>query len=151
MESLADLKKYITMLVETNRALASDLDASRRVAASLGHQRDAFELETNRLRSELEQTTLSCNPDSWRQQIRQLRAEAAEQQRELEQNQARLGRAEERVSTLTTALARAERERDAARRELEDFRDVMDQIRCSVQGGLEDAIRRADPGPERWD
>jgi len=152
MESLADVKKYIARLVETNRALASDLDASRRVAASLGHQRDAFELETTRLRSELEQSALGpTNSDSWRQQTRQLRAELAEQQRELEQNQARLRRAEERVSTLTAALGRAERERDAMRRELEEFRDAMDRIRSSVQGGLEDAIRGAEVGAERWD
>jgi chromosome segregation ATPase len=151
MESLVDVKKYIARLVETNRALASDLDASRRVAASLGHQRDAFELETTRLRNELEQSALGSNSDSWRQQTRQLRAELAEQQRELEQNQARLRRAEERVSTLTAALGRAERERDAMRRELEEFKDVMDQIRSSVQGGLEDAIRGAEVGAERWD
>ena len=151
MESLADVRKYIARLVETNRALASDLDASRRVAASLGHQRDAFELETTRLRSELEQSALNSNSDSWRQQTRQLRTEFAEQQRELEQNQARLRRAEERVSTLTVALGRAERERDAVRRELQEFRDAMKQIRSSVRGGLEDAIRSSDLGTERWD
>jgi chromosome segregation ATPase len=152
MESLVDVKKYIARLVETNRALASDLDASRRVAASLGHQRDAFELESTRLRSELEQSAaLGPSSDSVRQQTRQLRAELAEQQRELEQNQARLRRAEERISSLTAALGRAELERDAMRRELEEFKDVMDQIRSSVQGGLEDAIRGAEPRAERWD
>jgi len=151
MESLADVRKYIARLVETNRALASDLDASRRVAASLGHQRDAFELETTRLRSELEQAALSSHSDSWHQQTRQLRTELAEQQRELEQNQARLRRAEERVSTLTVALGRAERERDAIQRELDEFRAAMQQIRSSVRGGLEDAIRSSDLGTERWD
>ncbi len=151
MESLVDVKKYIARLVETNRALASDLDASRRVAASLGHQRDAFEIETTRLRSELEQSTLGSNGESWRQQLRQLRSEFTEQQRELEQNQARLRRAEGRVSMLTAALDRAEREGDSMRRELEELRDVMEQISSSVRGGLEDAIRGGELGAERWD
>jgi chromosome segregation ATPase len=165
MESITEMKKYIATLVETNRALASDLDSSRRVAATLGHQRDSLELEVARLRSDLDASAMAGGPDHWRREAEQLREELAEQKRELgqlrrerderlrnaERDQARMRRAEERITSLTAALGRTEEERDVAQSQLEEAMDALDEIRCSVQGSLEDAVRAAEPGAVQWD
>ena len=40
---LAEIKQHIAQLAETNRAMVDDLDASRRIAAELGRERDALQ------------------------------------------------------------------------------------------------------------
>ena len=46
---IESIEKRLSQLAEINRALAHDLDISRRVAAELGRERDALQSERDEL------------------------------------------------------------------------------------------------------
>ena len=53
MNTVGQMKRHVTSLVDTNRALASDLDASRATIAKLSRQRDSIGGRFEQLEEEL--------------------------------------------------------------------------------------------------
>lgn len=101
---IENIKERLSQLVEINRALAHDLDVSRRVAARLGRERDEMLRERNAVLRD---------------------AEAA---------RSRALRAEDLAAALTGRLEEAERERDEFISKLEESTEAMDEIRSRLAG-----------------
>ena len=81
MTTVADMKRHVASLVETNRALASDLEASRALVERISRQRDS-------LRGQLEQTARSLMEElhqvqTERDELRDQLAEATEAMNEI--------------------------------------------------------------------
>lgn len=150
MNTTEDLKKYVATLVETNRALANDLDASRRVIASIGRERDALRHEISQIRSESERVASAGALSEWREDVERLMRTLADERAALEQlrqtqaqllrdakhDQAELRRAESEIDALTVALNRVEQERDTARLELDEATSAMAEIHRCLKGSL---------------
>ena len=153
MNSIGDMKKYVTTLVETNRALASDLDASRRVVAEVGRERDGLRREVARLQGEGEDSVLAQSVESWRKDVAQLRGALSDErgkldelrqvrdelQRGVDDDRARLQGAEEHIDELTVALHRVEQERDTAQLQLEEATAALAEIHACLRSSLEGA------------
>ena len=153
MHTIEDMKQSVATLVETDRALASDLDASRRVVGSIGRKRDALRRDISRLRCESERAMSAETVGEWRDDVERLtrtlereRSQLAELQdaqtqllRDAERDREDLHHADERIAALTVALHRAEQERDAARLELQEAKSAMAEIRSSLQSSLYEA------------
>ena len=151
MNGISDMKKYVTTLVETNRALASDLDASRRVVAEVGRERDVLRREVARLRGESEDSVLAQSVERWRQDVEQLRGALADErgqldelrqvrdelQRGADEERARLQRAEAQIDELTLALHRVEQERDSVQLQLEEATAALAEIHACLRSSLE--------------
>jgi chromosome segregation ATPase len=144
---LADIKRHIAQLAETNRALVDDLDASRRIAAELGRERDALQLHVGRLQEELERQRYTVATEQRgegerarqelareRQEAEALRHEREALQRDAETAELRSRLLEDRLQQLTAELLAAEDERDELRAQLQDSTGTMDEIlRCLEQ------------------
>jgi chromosome segregation ATPase len=138
---LTEIKRHIAQLAETNRALVDDLDASRRIAAELGRERDALQAHVSRLQEELERqrhtvVTEQRGQDErarqelarGRQEADDLRREREALQRDAESAESRAQLLEQRLEQLTAELLVAEDERDELRAQLQDSTGTMDEI-----------------------
>jgi chromosome segregation ATPase len=128
-----DIKKRLTQLVEINRALADDLDVSRRIVAEVGNERDALRARVEVLETEIEMavpgdmagktsgTGESTTEDLSREWERALRgAEAATSRANL---------AEERLRIVAQRLCELEEERDSYKLKVDEMAEAMSEIR----------------------
>lgn len=157
MDSIIDMKKYVSTLVETNRALADDLDACRRLAASLGAERD----DLRRRVAELSKTAVAASrsPEVIRlhgllaahqRELSELRVERDALLHDADEPRQRLARAEERIASLTLALNRMDESRANAEHELEVATEAMSEIRDHLLHNLQ-GIGAAEGAPPDWD
>ncbi len=144
MSTSLDIQRRLDQLVATNRALASDLDVSRRMLADLGRERDTLArtartleravqdarreaADAAPLRGELQE--LRSMVDLQRRHIESLSEQAADTEQLLERERHRVRAAEDGARRATRALHDMSCERDELARELADSLDAMDEIR----------------------
>ncbi len=138
-----DTLRRLSQLVEINRSLADDLDASRRAAAAAERERDRLRDEVESLRETVSELRAQDATGQLRREVRQLAGEllqakealvrvAAERESladDIERSRARARMAEQRMSSGAGQLRRLEQERDELRQQLQESFLAMDEIR----------------------
>ena len=122
MTTVGDMKKHVASLVETNRALAADLKASRGFVSKITRERDTLRRKMGELQSE------------W--------------QRAMLMEEARDQRTEANTRALMDELACAESDHNETKLELEDAIDALNEIRDSLRirlSNIEPSGRPAQP------
>ena len=127
-----DIKKRLSQLVEINRALADDLDVSRRIVAQLGSERDALQA-----RVEVLETEVAMAPADTARETAGTRGKAKDElnreweraMRGAEAATARANLAEERLRALSQRLCELEEERDTYKSKVDEMADAMAEIR----------------------
>jgi len=138
-----DTLRRLTQLVEINRTLADDLEASRRTAAAVERERDRLQAETQELREKVSLLRSRDASGQLRREVKKMAGELlhARQQLEriaeeresfaadLESARARAHLAEQRNRSGAEQLRRVERERDELEKQLQESFLAMDEIR----------------------
>lgn len=131
--------KNIEQLIEINRALAHDLDVSRRFIAEISRERDALRNEIDTLMEKWEQAAVNAAPA----EMDMMKRDLANQQRQIthmvEQRQGliretkaameRKKQAEERLRLLLHKFHEMKDERDAYAIQLEESTAAMSEIK----------------------
>lgn len=137
-----ETKKRLSQLVEINRALAHDLDVSRRIVAELGNERDALKDRVERLESEVEvagsglehQGQLSAKKILGElKEVRGIMKEVREERdcalRGVEAATARANKAEDKLKAMASRMNELEKERDIYMLKVDEMAEAMIEIR----------------------
>lgn len=141
-----DIRKRLSQLVEINRALAHDLDMSRRIIAELGNERDSLIARIESLEVEIadaahretedksrsDSVDLQCELIEERQKLREMNRQWTHTLKETEAAAQRANLAEERLYSLTTLLRETEEERDSYKVQIDEMTEAMDEIKYNL-------------------
>ena len=130
MITVAEMKSHVTQLIETNRALAHDLDTSRRIVAERDRERHTAGGELAKMREQLA---------SEQRAAQRMRRERKVLLHDAAAGKAQANRVQDQFRKLALRLRDLERERDALRGELDETSAAMDEILSCLQGNGESA------------
>jgi chromosome segregation ATPase len=139
---ISEIKQHIAQLVETNRGIARELDASRRAIVGLNRERDALREHAEQLQEQVEDLRSISQREPGRVQQRvpeEMLYEHAALLRELEAAKAQASLADQRAKTLATELVAVEQERDEMRQQLLESSDVMDEVLRTLESAPPEA------------
>lgn len=160
--TVAEMKRQVAQLIESNRILVQDLNESRRDAARLGRQRDTLQDAVDRLRSALRaagehaagpHVELEAMRRRLAQELRdgeQMRREHALLLRDAAATRMQGGASEQTLRTLSAQLQTVTRERDMANEQLDEATAALDDVRVHLRTrlGLSELYPAEDPdGP----
>jgi chromosome segregation ATPase len=151
MTTVTEIAQHVSTLVETNRALVSDLDITRRVVAEISRERDALREQVERLQSHAPGPRLVDSDEEPRNELELMRGKLAEQMqqvnilrrerdsllREARDAGARLRSTEDRASALSIELEQVAQDRDDVLVQLDQASSAMDEIREYLQGSVD--------------
>lgn len=124
MITVAEMKSHVTQLIETNRALAHDLDTSRRIAAERDRERHEVGGQLVSMREQLADEQRAAK--RWRRERKVLLHDAAA-------GKAQANRVQDRFRTLALRLRNLEQERNELKGELDETSAAMDEILSCLQ------------------
>jgi chromosome segregation ATPase len=147
-----DTLRRLSQLVEINRNLADDLDASRRAAASAERQRDRLQAEVESLRAKVSDLKSQDISGQLRREVKKMASELLDTRQELERilrereaisadieaARARVRLADQRLRAGAEQLRRVEQERDDLRQQLEESFLAMDEIKRRLALNVEE-------------
>ncbi len=146
---VAETNKNIYQLVEINRALAQDLDLSRRMVAELSRECDEYRDELDKLRNKLldgrppvmnnarlERDRVQHELSIRERETEKMRGEMDFLSRDTAAARTRAEKAEERLELIMTEFESVVRERDDAMNELAESTAAMEEIKHRLSGGF---------------
>jgi len=161
--TVAEMKRQVAQLIESNRVLVQDLNASRRDAARLGRQRDTLQDAVDRLRPALR--TAEAHAGGPLEELEAMRHRLAQELRDGEQmrrehalllrdaaaTRMQGGASEQTLHALHAQLQNVARERDIANEQLEEATAALDDVRVHLQTrlGLSELYPAKDPFTSR--
>jgi len=151
MNTVTEIAQHVSTLVETNRALVSDLDITRRIVAEISRERDALREQIERLQANAPGPRLVHDDEEpalgagemrrqlaeQMQQMHSLRRERDELLRDAQDARVRLRSSEDRASALSIELDEVARDRDDILVQLDQASAAMDEIREYLQGSVD--------------
>ena len=120
-----DKNDRITQLIEINRALAHDLDMSRRFASDLGRERDALSVKVEELSDQIDKTGGSDRVGFLEQMIESMKNELTEERLKYQQMQRRI---ERDIQSLSMEHDTIERRHEKELKELVESQKAMNRV-----------------------
>jgi uncharacterized coiled-coil DUF342 family protein len=151
MNTVTEIAQHVSTLVETNRALVSDLDITRRIVAEISRERDALREQVATLKASAPGPRLVHDGEASGPDVEKMRRQLAEQMQQLHvlhrerddllrdarDAHARLRSTEDRASALSIELEEVARDRDDILLQLDQASAAMDEIREYLQGSVD--------------
>lgn len=131
INTICDLKKRLTQLIEVNHALSHDLDMSRRSVAELGRERDLLKKRVVEMEDSSQAQIYSIQTKMTKEQNKSMffEREREELKRDIAEARERMVAAEQQVYRLARKVKESEQEKDALKSQLDESMEAMDEIR----------------------